>query len=381
MAEVEDPQRVPQHRLLRQPRLRRRSRVADVLLEAREPADAAAVGTARRAAPGAVGLRPVPQSAGSARPARRGAAGVARQRRHHARAVQPGDPLELARPQAGPHLHADQAAVLLLVRDRRARAAVRCEHRARGRPEGLHDDRPAPAAAREQGDPRHPPVQDRPGVGDRLRRAGNGRDPGDDRGRAQQRQPVQPRRAVRAPGRLDVQDVRARVGDRAGRRSRLDLLHVGTVHVLDRAVVPDAVGGAHLRERLLGLRVGDARDAPVRQHGLRAADARRRPSLRVADGAPARRASLARQAGGVDRPRLARRLAARHGRRVRHVPGDGHLRQADGDHEGDPAGRPRRHELRLGQAADEARSLGGRRVEGQRRAAPERPLRDGRRLG
>ena len=49
------------------------------------------------------------------------------------------------------------------------------------------------------------------------------------------RQPVQPRGAVGAPGRLDVQDVRARVGDREGRRSRLDLLHLGAVHVHDRA--------------------------------------------------------------------------------------------------------------------------------------------------
>ena len=48
--------------------------------------------------------------------------------------------------------------------------------------------------------------------------------------------------------------------------------------------------------------------------------------------------------------------------------------------QGDPAGRPRRHELRLGQAADQARALAGRRLEGERRAAAERALRDGRRL-
>ncbi len=40
MAEAEDPRRVPEHRLLRQPRVRRRGGGADVLLEAREPADA-----------------------------------------------------------------------------------------------------------------------------------------------------------------------------------------------------------------------------------------------------------------------------------------------------------------------------------------------------
>ena len=37
VAEAEDPQRVPQHRLLRQPRVRRRGRLPDVLLQAREP--------------------------------------------------------------------------------------------------------------------------------------------------------------------------------------------------------------------------------------------------------------------------------------------------------------------------------------------------------
>ena len=90
VAEGEDPQRVSQHRLLRQPRVRRRGRVADVLLQAREPAHAARVGAARRAAAGAVGLRPVPQPAGGARPSRRGAARAARQPRHHARPVPTG---------------------------------------------------------------------------------------------------------------------------------------------------------------------------------------------------------------------------------------------------------------------------------------------------
>ena len=102
------------------------------------------------------------------------------------------------------------------------------------------------------------------------------------------------------------------------------------------------------------LDVGDARDAAVRQHGLRAADARRRPALRVADGAPARRAHVARQAGRVDRPRLARRLAARHGRRVRDLRCDGHLREADGDHEGRSC--PAARSTRLAAGASRRRS-------------------------
>ena len=325
-------------------------------------------------------LRPVPQPAGSARPPRRGAARDALERRADVAAVRPRGQVEHARAEGRPHLHAHQAAVLLLVRDRRARARVRREHRARRRAEGLHDDRPAFAAERRQGDARRPAVPVGPCVGDRLGRARHRRDPRHDRCRPQCEEPVQPRRAVASPGRLDVQDVRARVGDRAGRRPRLDVLHVGAVHVLARPVVPGAVLGAHLRQRLPRVDVADARDALVGQHGVRAADARRRPALRVADGAPARRAHVAGHARRVDRPRLARRLAARHGGCLRDVRGDGDLREADGDHEGDPAREQGRRGQRLGQAADQARGQRGRCLEGQRRAAPERSLRHRRRL-
>ena len=119
---------------------------------------------------------------------------------------------------------------------------------------------------------------------------------------------------------------------------------IGAVHVHQRAVVlrrlrqRQAVDGAHVRQHVLRLDLADPRDARLRQHRLRAADTRRRPSLRVADGAPARRAPVPRQAGRVDRARLAGRLAARHGDGVRDLPGDGHLREADGDHEGRAAG-------------------------------------------
>ena len=86
-------------------------------------ADAAAVGAARRTAAGAVGLRPVPQSAGGARPPRRGAARDAHERRaSRSRQYDQRGQVEHARAEARPHLHAHQAAVLLLVRDRRARA-------------------------------------------------------------------------------------------------------------------------------------------------------------------------------------------------------------------------------------------------------------------
>ena len=140
----------------------------------------------------------------------------------HARGVRPRDPLQLARPEAGPHLHAHQAAVLLLVRDRRARAPVRREHRARRRPQGLYDDRSAAAAPREQGDPRHPPVQDRPRRGDRLGRARHRRDPRDDRRRAQRRatSSTSPRSRRARPARRSRRSCSPRRSRRASIRTR-----------------------------------------------------------------------------------------------------------------------------------------------------------------
>ena len=158
----------------------------------------------------------------------------------------------VAEPEAGPHLLEHQAAVLLLVRDRPARAPVRRDDRARGWAQGLHDDRSASAAPRAEGDPRRPAVQDRPGGGGRLGRAGHRRDPRHDAVVRTKGQPVQSRRAVDAPGRLDVQDARPRVGDRARRRPGLDVLHLGAVHVLDGRVVHrgEAVGRAHVRQHV-----------------------------------------------------------------------------------------------------------------------------------
>ena len=76
-------------------------------------------------------------------------------------------------------------------------------------------------------------------------------------------QPVQPRRAVGTPGRLDVQAVRARRGDRAGDRPRHDLLHLGAVHLHERALVRgrlrgrEAVDGDDLRPHLRRHDLGD----------------------------------------------------------------------------------------------------------------------------
>ena len=62
VVEAEDPDGVPEPDLLRQPGVRRRGRVADVLLEAGEEADARTGGAARRPAAGALELRPVRES-------------------------------------------------------------------------------------------------------------------------------------------------------------------------------------------------------------------------------------------------------------------------------------------------------------------------------
>ena len=82
-----------------------------------------------------------------------------------------------------------------------------------------------------------------------------------------------------------------------------------------------------------------AGDAPLRQHGLRAADARRHARGGGEDGAEARRpleARRRRRLRAVDRPRRDGRVAARHGFGVRDARRRRDLLGADGD----PQGRP-----------------------------------------
>ena len=80
-----DPRQLHEHRVLRQPRLRRRGRRADVLLAPREQALAPAVGAPRGAAAGAVGLRPVQNPVRRDQAAQRRAEGAVRERRHQLR--------------------------------------------------------------------------------------------------------------------------------------------------------------------------------------------------------------------------------------------------------------------------------------------------------
>ena len=99
------------------------------------------------------------------------------------------------------------------------------------------------------------------------------------------------------------------------------------------------------------------------------------------DGAQARRALAADVDGAVvpvDRARLDRRLAARHGLRLRDARRRRHLLGADGDPQGRAPER-RGHERRLGQAEAEARDLGRRRGDGDADPRAERPVRHRRR--
>ena len=172
-AEAGDPERLPEHRLLRQPRLRRRGRVRRPTSRSTRSSLTLAQSALLAGLPQAPSVydpfhNPKARARAARRSARAHCCGTATSPRAvpHTRSSRRSLSLK-----AGTDLHADQAAVLLHLRDRRARAPVRREHRARGRAQGLHDDRPAPAAERDQGDPRHPSVPHRPGRGDRLGRA------------------------------------------------------------------------------------------------------------------------------------------------------------------------------------------------------------------
>ena len=181
-------------------------------------------------------------------------------------------------------------------------------------------------------------------------------DPRDGRDRAgSAQQPVQPPLAGAPPARLDLQDVRARGGDRQGNRPGLELLRLRAVHLqagrereLRRRLV---VVREDVRLDLCGLDVGHPGHPPLRQFRLCAADARRRAGPRRRDGAQARRALPAAGEGALrtgDGPRLDRRLAARHGVRLRDARRGRRLLGADRDPQGRAPERQGGHEGGLG---------------------------------
>ena len=169
----------------------------------------------------------------------------------------------------------------------------------------------------------------------------NGRDPRDDGGDAgPDAQSVQPALPGAAAARLHLQDLRAGGSGGDGRRPGRDLVQLRALllqahsrrrlrHGRGRLVVRD-----DLRRRLLRVLVVDERHPPLRQHGLRAADPRRRPGARGGDGAQARcpfPARRQRRLRPVDGARRDPRLADGPGIRVRDPRRGRHLQRADGD--------------------------------------------------
>ncbi len=292
---------------------------------------------------GAVCLRPVRPTGRGVRPSQRGLASHVRKRRHHAAPVPAcGRGAARSARRARPLRHQACAAarpLLLQLRLRRARRPVRREHSAVGRSQGLHHHPAGPAEGRRAVDPRAAEPAHRPGGGRRLNRSAHRLDQGDDRGGpGQAAEPVQPGVAGAPPGRVDVQDVRARNGDPAGDRSVVDLLPVGAVSLPARSALA-ALGGVDLRPLVLGQPLDRERHAEVRQHGLRAAHARRRPGERRTNRAPARHHNRP-AAVSVDGTRLDRGLAARDGVRVRHAGGGRLVLGADRHPQSRPPERP-----------------------------------------
>ena len=147
VVEGPDPDRVPQRGVLRQPRVRHRGRGRDVLLRAGAAADArrrprCSPDCRRRRRSTTRSSGPTTRSRAATRCCTR-CSSTATSRASSTRRARADRSLHL---KPGPPLHRDPRAVLLQLRRGPAPAGVRHEHRSRGRPEGVHDDRPGPAA-------------------------------------------------------------------------------------------------------------------------------------------------------------------------------------------------------------------------------------------
>ena len=183
---------------------------------------------------------------------------------------------------------------------------LRREARAAGRLQGLHDHRPGAAVGRPHGHQGEPLLRRRPGRGRRDGRLPEGLHPRDGLEPALQRgQPVQPGDPGPAPARLDVQDLRADPGDPRGHQPVHDALRQQEARLRRPAVRPDRRVDLlqHLPRRDPD-RVGAAQ---LRQLGLPAADARRRPREGHRDGVRHGHLEGAQPAGRrLDRPRRRR---------------------------------------------------------------------------
>ena len=139
-------------------------------------------------------------------------------------------------------------------------------------------------------------------------------------GRLRDRQ-VQPRRPGPPPARVVVQAVRAGDGDQPGHRPRLHLLRGREPGEPQHGPVRGALGGQQRRRHERRRDAEPARrDRRLRQRRLRPARPRRRARELRRDGQrPGDRGAARRLPRRGDRRAHGRRLAARHGRRLRHL--------------------------------------------------------------
>ena len=126
LAEGQDPDRLPEHDLLRERRLRDRASLTCVFRSRRVLADAGRGGAPRRHPVGPEPLQPGHQPEDDAPPAARGAPGDARPARHHLQRVSPREPYAApeARRRPSPR-HARAGAVLRRLREAAAGRPLR----------------------------------------------------------------------------------------------------------------------------------------------------------------------------------------------------------------------------------------------------------------
>ena len=270
-----DPDRVPEHDLLRERRLRRRGglpRSTSGTARRRQPRRG---GAPRRDPRGPEPLRPGRPPGG-----RQASGGISFSGRctssttSTASQLRSGCARRCRIPSSGAPagIRERPRPVLRELRHRPARSTVRREERVRRRAEGHDDDRPQPAEDRAAGDRHRAAPVDRAERGARRDRRPHGRRARDDRRPELSREPVQPRNAGRAPAGLGVQAVRA--GRRAEGRHRPRLDH-GLAPGRDRRRRP-RVERHELRAREPRADQPLDRDRVLRQHRLRAAHESRR---------------------------------------------------------------------------------------------------------
>ncbi len=225
-----------------------RGRLARVLRQAREQAQAPRGGAARRPSAGALAVQPVPRPEARDRAPQRGPApdgeGGLHRRSHGARR-----PARAARREEERVLRQAPRELLLRLRQAGAHPPLRRRPRASRRDEGLHDAQPEAAGRGAQGD-RRPPAEPRRPVGRaREHRSEDRPDQGDGLRRRLRGLEVQPRRTGQAPAWVDVQGHGPDGGDPQGRGHQGDDLRLQAAGLL-RPGHRHADQGQHRQQQL-----------------------------------------------------------------------------------------------------------------------------------